>query len=42
MEQYAKAFYNEGKMDTGLDLGFEIHFDYVDSERAIITFTKTN
>ncbi|MBR4800738.1 MAG: Ig-like domain-containing protein [Clostridia bacterium] len=41
MTRYAKAFYNEGLMDSGEELGWEISFDYVDGERAIITFTKT-
>ena len=41
MERYAGAFYNPGLLDSGLELGWEIHFDYVDGERAIITFTKT-
>ena len=42
MTRYAKAFYNEGLMDSGEELGWAISFDYVDAERAIITFTRTN
>ena len=40
MERYAGAFYNPGLLDSGLELGWAIHFDYVDSDRAIITFTR--
>lgn len=42
MTRYAKAFYTEGLMDNGEELGWTISFDYVDGERAIITFTKTD
>ena len=41
MTRYKKAFYNEGLMDSGEELGWTITFEYVDDERAIITFTKT-
>lgn len=40
MSQYANQFYRNGKLDNGLNLGFEVTFKSVSSKGALVQITK--